>query len=203
MFSLTQSQGKCIRSESDSEYRNFSPVNICLSNLVVLFCNFGLKLIHRLSFIYRCLFQKFCANLLKSNQTVPVCKRQPFIFFLNCVLDKKTGRGGKHTSWYSSVIHKKNVNDHLTRFLAHLSTECSVSYCDYSPSVGVRPSVRPQFLVNTLASTNINQSSPNLVKIYMTTRARMRSVMKLIGPEVSELSALELENLPYVTMFSL
>ena len=29
------------------------------------------------------------------------------------------------------------------QFLAHLSTECSVSYCDHSPSVGVRPSVRP------------------------------------------------------------
>ena len=27
------------------------------------------------------------------------------------------------------------------QFLAHLSTECSVSYCDHSPSVVVRPSV--------------------------------------------------------------
>ena len=37
-------------------------------------------------------------------------------------------------------------------FLAHLSTECSVSYCDHLPSVSVRPSVRlpsvrPQFLL--------------------------------------------------------
>ena len=46
-------------------------------------------------------------------------------------------------------------------FLAHLSTECSVSYCDHSPSVSVCPSVH-NFLVNTLASTNINQSAPNL-----------------------------------------
>ena len=91
-------------------------------------------------------------------------------------------------------------------FLAHLSTECSVSYCDHSPSVGVHLYVRPSvhnLLVNTLASTNINQSSPNLVKMYMTTRARMSSVMELIGPELSELSALELENLPYLTVYSL
>ena len=29
--------------------------------------------------------------------------------------------------------------------LAHLSMECSVSYCDCSSSVSVRPSIRPQF----------------------------------------------------------
>ena len=84
--------------------------------------------------------------------------------------------------------------------------ECSVSYCDHSPSVVVRPAIRPSvqnLLVNTLASTNINQSSPNLVKMYMTTRARMSSIMEIIGPELSELSALELENLPYLTMFTL
>ena len=86
-------------------------------------------------------------------------------------------------------------------FLTHLSTECSVSYCDHSPSVIVRPSVH-NLLVNTLASTNINQSSPNLVKMYMTTKARMSFIMELIGPELSELSALELENLPYLTMFT-
>ena len=47
----------------------------------------------------------------------------------------------------------------LTASLAHMSTDCSVSYCDHSPSVGVRLSTI--FLVNTLASTNINQSAPN------------------------------------------
>ena len=92
-------------------------------------------------------------------------------------------------------------------FLAHLNMECSVSYCDHLPSVGVRPSdVHPSvhnFLVNTLASTNINQSSPNLVKMYMIIRSRMRWIMVLIGPELWELSALELENLPYLTMFTL
>ena len=92
-------------------------------------------------------------------------------------------------------------------FLAHLRTECSVSYCDHSPSVVVRPSVRRPsvhiFFVNTLASTNINQSAPNFVRLYMTIRSRMSSIMELIGPELSELSALELENLPYLTLLTL
>ena len=39
--------------------------------------------------------------------------------------------------------------------------------------------------------------------MYMTTRARMHSTMELIGLELSQLSALELENLPYLTMFTL
>ena len=58
-------------------------------------------------------------------------------------------------------------------------------------------------LVYTLASTNINQSAPNLVQMYMTIRAQMSSIMELIGPELSELSALEYENLPYLTLFTL
>ena len=61
----------------------------------------------------------------------------------------------------------------------------------------------PYLTVYSLASTNINQSSLNLVKMYMTTRARMSFIMKPIGPELSELSALEFENLPYLTMFTL
>ena len=57
--------------------------------------------------------------------------------------------------------------------------------------------------VYTLASTNIDQSAPNLVKIYITIRSRMSLIMDLIGPEMSELSALELEYLPYLTLFTL
>ena len=57
--------------------------------------------------------------------------------------------------------------------------------------------------VYTLASTNIDQSAPNLVKMYMTIRSRMSSFMDLIGAELSQLSALELENLPYLTLFTL
>ena len=92
-------------------------------------------------------------------------------------------------------------------FLAHLRMECSVSYCDHSPSVVVRPSdVRlsvHNLLVNTLASTNIDQSAPNLVRMYMTIRSWMSFIMELIGLELSELSALELENLPYLTLLTL
>ena len=93
------------------------------------------------------------------------------------------------------------------QFLAHMSTECSVSYCGHTPSVGVRLSaVRPSvhdLLVNTLSSTNIHQSSPNLVKMYMTTRARMSYIVEPFRLELSELSALKFENLPYSTMFTL
>ena len=55
--------------------------------------------------------------------------------------------------------------------------------------------------VYTLTSTNIDQSTPNLVKMYVTIRHRMSSFMDLIGPEL--LSALEVENLPYLTLFTL
>ena len=57
--------------------------------------------------------------------------------------------------------------------------------------------------VYTPASTNIDQSAPNLVKMYVTIRLRMCSIMDLIGPELSGLSALELENFPYLTLFTL
>ena len=49
----------------------------------------------------------------------------------------------------------------------------------------------------------MNQSAQNLVKVYMTIRSQMSSVMELIGPELSELSAFELENLPYLTLYTL
>ena len=57
--------------------------------------------------------------------------------------------------------------------------------------------------VYTLSSTNIKQSAPNLVQMYMTIRSRMSSNMEVIGLELSKLSALELENLPYLTLFTL
>ena len=40
--------------------------------------------------------------------------------------------------------------------------------------------------VCTLASTNINQSAPNLVKMYVTIRSWMSSIMALSNPELSE-----------------
>ena len=57
--------------------------------------------------------------------------------------------------------------------------------------------------VYTLASTNIDQSVPNLATIHMPMRARMSLIMGLIGPELSKLLALEFENLPYLTLFTL
>ena len=45
--------------------------------------------------------------------------------------------------------------------------------------------------VYTLASTNINQSAPNLVKMYMTIRSRMSLIINLFGLELSQLFALE------------
>ena len=57
--------------------------------------------------------------------------------------------------------------------------------------------------VYTPASTNIDQSAPNLDKIYMTIRSRMSSIMNVIRPELSELSTLELENFPYLTLLTL
>ena len=56
--------------------------------------------------------------------------------------------------------------------------------------------------VYTLASTNIDQSTPHLVKMYMTISLQMRLIMDLIGTELNELSALEFENLPYLTLFT-
>ena len=38
--------------------------------------------------------------------------------------------------------------------------------------------------VYTVASTNINQSAPNLVKMYVTVRSRMSLIIDLIGPEL-------------------
>ena len=57
--------------------------------------------------------------------------------------------------------------------------------------------------VYTRSSTNIDQSAPNLVKMHVIIRSWLSLIMDLIGPELSELSALELENLPYLTLFTL
>ena len=59
--------------------------------------------------------------------------------------------------------------------------------------------------VYTPASTNIDQSAPNLVKMYMTIRSRMSCtrIMDVIRPELSELFNLELGNCPYLTLFTL
>ena len=43
--------------------------------------------------------------------------------------------------------------------------------------------------VDTTASTNVNQSVPNLITIYMAIRPGMSSTMNLIRPEFFDLSA--------------
>ena len=45
--------------------------------------------------------------------------------------------------------------------------------------------------VYTLASPNINQSALNFVKMYVTIRSQISSIMDVIGAELSELFALE------------
>ena len=45
--------------------------------------------------------------------------------------------------------------------------------------------------VYPLASTNINQLAPNLVKMYVTVRSQIRLIIDLKEPELSELFALE------------
>ena len=57
--------------------------------------------------------------------------------------------------------------------------------------------------VYTPASTNTDQSAPKLVKIYVIIRLQMSLIMDQIGPELFELSALEFENFPYLTLFTL
>ena len=57
--------------------------------------------------------------------------------------------------------------------------------------------------VYTLSSTNIEQSAPNLVRMYVIIRSRMSLIMDLIGLELYELPALELQNLPNLTLFTL
>ena len=57
--------------------------------------------------------------------------------------------------------------------------------------------------VYTLASTNINQLVPNLARMFVTIRSRMSLFMDVIRLELSKLSALEVENLPYLTLFTL
>ena len=49
--------------------------------------------------------------------------------------------------------------------------------------------------VYTLASPNINQSAPNLVKMYVTIKSRMSSIVDSFRAELSELFALEFAKL--------
>ena len=56
--------------------------------------------------------------------------------------------------------------------------------------------------VYNLASPYINQSAPNLVKMYVIIRSRMSSIMDLMGAELSYLP-LNLQKLLILTLFTL
>ena len=124
-------------------------------------------------------------------------KKKPF----KNIVGKGENTDNQHFLLFPQVLYPSQkefvFSSHEHGVLSELLWSLTVRRC---PSV--HQSVH-NLLVNTLASTNINQSSPNLVKMYMTTRARMSSIMEPIRPERSELSALEFENLPYLTMFTL
>ena len=57
--------------------------------------------------------------------------------------------------------------------------------------------------VYTLSSTNIDQSALNMVKMYRIITCGLSSIMDLIVPELSELTALELEDLTSFTFYHL
>ena len=86
-------------------------------------------------------------------------------------------------SWMSSIMGQIEL-EHLELFALEFekNAEYGFVYC--------------------LSSTNIDQTMPNLVKMYVIIRSQMSLIMDLIGPELSELSALELENLLYLTSFT-
>ena len=50
---------------------------------------------------------------------------------------------------------------------------------------------------------NINQSAPNLVKMYMSIRSQMSLIMGQIIPDQSVLSALEIEKLNFSSLFGI
>ena len=54
-----------------------------------------------------------------------------------------------------------------------------------------------------LVSTNINQLTPNLVKMYMSIRSQMSLIMGQVIPDQSVLSALEIEKLNFNSLFGI
>ena len=57
--------------------------------------------------------------------------------------------------------------------------------------------------VYSLASTNINQSAPNMVTMYMSIRFQMSLNMGQVIPDQSVLSALEIEELNFISLFGI
>ena len=99
-------------------------------------------------------------------------------------LQKHCGKGNKNTEYVVLLLPLFSSTEHEVLRVRH---------CDHSPSVGVcRLSVRCPFTFSFLHSSIYKyQSAPNLVKIYMTIRSRMSSILGLTKPEPLELFALE------------
>ena len=57
--------------------------------------------------------------------------------------------------------------------------------------------------IYSLASTNINQSAPNLVTMYMSIRSQMSLIMGQVIPDQSVLSAFEIEKLAFSSLFGI
>ena len=57
--------------------------------------------------------------------------------------------------------------------------------------------------VYSLASTNIYQSAPNLVTMYMSISSQMSLIMGQFIPDQSVLSALEIEKLNFSSLFGI
>ena len=58
-------------------------------------------------------------------------------------------------------------------------------------------------IVFSLASTNINQSAPNLVTMYMSVRFQMSLIMGQVIPDQSVLPALEIEKMNFSSLFGI
>ena len=61
----------------------------------------------------------------------------------------------------------------------------------------------PFNFVYSLASTNINQSAPNLVTVYMSIRSQMSLIMGQVISDQSALSVLETEKLNFSSLFGI
>ena len=57
--------------------------------------------------------------------------------------------------------------------------------------------------VYSLASTNINQSAPNLVTMYMSIRSQISLIMGQVIPDQSVLFVLETEKLNFSSLFAI
>ena len=57
--------------------------------------------------------------------------------------------------------------------------------------------------VYSVASTNINQSTPNLVTMYTSIRSQMSLIMDQVIPDQSVFSALEIEKLNFSSLFGI